>query len=135
VGCGVFASCPADFDCTAWPPQPESESPGRPGLWSRSRSSSRRSTPGAGGLAARTRRINKTQRKINKYFYHLLPTLLFIYFLQKLFDMIFGNFFCSVFELSSLRKTPKCDITKKVEEKLTSKSLLIFRHGLFTKIF
>jgi hypothetical protein len=61
-------------------------------------------------------------------------------FWVEFFDTIFVCiFFCSVFELPSLRNTRKRDKTKKVEEKLTSEILSIFlkgfRHGLFTNMF
>jgi hypothetical protein len=48
---------------------------------------------------------------------------------------IFLNVFCSVFELPSLKNTRKCDKTKKVEEKLTSKFLSKFWGKVFDTDF
>jgi hypothetical protein len=45
------------------------------------------------------------------------------------------NVFCCVFELPSLKNTRKCDKTKKVEEKLTSKFLSKFWRKVFDTDF
>jgi hypothetical protein len=55
-------------------------------------------------------------------------------FCKNLHDF-FVKRFCSVFELPSLRSTWKCDKTKQVEEKLTSKFLSIFQELSWKKVF
>jgi hypothetical protein len=60
----------------------------------------------------------------------------FVDFFAKTFRNDFlQNFFCSVFELPSLRNTRKRNRTKKVEEKLTSKFWSIFPEKVFDMDF
>jgi hypothetical protein len=52
-----------------------------------------------------------------------------------LVEFFLQNVFCSVFELPSLKNTRKCDKTKAVEEKLTSKFLSKFWEKFSTRTF